>query len=197
MIDNKKGGDVMLKKKQIVVIATIALVSFLMGAMLNVSAMAIKNGGNPFDKIWEAISNLDERLTALEEIVAPPPLTVVGPWSGAEMEAFLPVLEAFTEKTDIEVDYRIYRAEDLATLLPAQFAARTAPGDVIFMWAWFISNIGPDGHALDVTDLIDEADFQLALLIQSQLTTRFMEEHTRARLNLDFGTENRSSTLTA
>jgi len=191
MIDNEKGGDIMLKKKQIVVIATIALVSFLIGAMLNVSAMAINNGGNPFDKmweaiydlqaqttsleerqdqteksldeIWEAISNLDERLTELEEIVMPP-LTVIGPWSGAERDAFLTVLEAFTEKTGIEVDYKIYRAEDLATLLPAYFAAETTPGDVIFMWAWFIAEMGPDGHALDVTDLIDEADFTTGAL---------------------------------
>jgi len=108
--------------------------------------------------------DLAARVQRIEETVAPPPLTVIGPWSGAEMEAFLPVLETFTEETDIEVKYRIYRAEDLSPLLPAQFAARTTPGDVIFMWAWFISEMGPDGHALDVTDLIDEADFTTGAL---------------------------------
>lgn len=104
-------------------------------------------------------NDLMNRVRRIEEQVAPPPLTVVGPWSGAEEEAFKPVLEAFTEQTGIEVDYRIYRAEDLAPVLPAQFAARTAPGDVIFMWAWYIQQVGPQGHALDVTDLIDETDF--------------------------------------
>jgi len=108
--------------------------------------------------------DLAGRVQRIEETVAPPPLTVIGPWSGAERDAFLPVLEAFTEETDIEVDYRIYRAEDLSPLLPAQFAARTAPGDVIFMWGWFIAEMGPKGHALDVTDLIDEADFTTGAL---------------------------------
>ncbi len=108
--------------------------------------------------------DLSSRVQRIEATVAPPPLTVIGPWSGAEMEAFMPILEAFTEETDIEVKYRIYRAEDLAPLLPAQFAARTAPGDVIFMWAWFISQMGPDGHALDVTGLIDEDDFTTGAL---------------------------------
>jgi multiple sugar transport system substrate-binding protein len=108
--------------------------------------------------------DIANRVMRIEEQVAPPPLTVVGPWSGAEKEAFLPVLEAFTEETGIEVRYRIYRAEDLSPLLPAQFAARTAPGDVIFMWGSFIKSIGPSGHALNVTDLIDEANFTTGAL---------------------------------
>ena len=93
-----------------------------------------------------------------------PTLTVIGPWSGAEMEKFEPVLEAFTEKTGIEVEYRIYRAEDLATILPAQFEAKMAPADVIFMWAWWIRN--NTEHILDISDIIDPADFMPGIVDQ-------------------------------
>jgi len=73
------------------------------------------------------------------------------------MESFTPVLEAFTEKTGIEVEYRIYRAEDLATILPAQFESGMAPADVIFMWAWWIAN--NTDHILDISDVINPDDF--------------------------------------
>jgi multiple sugar transport system substrate-binding protein len=178
----------MLKKKQIIVIVTIALVSFLMGTMLNINSVAIGSDdyGIPFDKIWEAIyglqarvtsleerqeqtetileelqetiSDIEERLRAVEERI-PPTITVIGPWSGGEMDAFMPVLQAFEEKTGIDVEYKLYRAEDLADILPSMFAAETTPGDVIFMWSWFIKEKGQEGHILDVTDLINEADF--------------------------------------
>jgi len=82
-------------------------------------------------------------------------LTVIGPWAGAEQEKFMPVLKAFEEKTGIKVEYKVYRAEDLANLLPAQFAARKAPGDVIFMWASFIREYGKKGHMLELSSVID------------------------------------------
>lgn len=88
-------------------------------------------------------------------------LTVIGPWAGPEQEAFMPVLKAFEEETGIEVEYKVYRAEDLANLLPAQFAARRAPGDVIFMWASFIREYGKKGHIMDVSSVIDP-DWYLA-----------------------------------
>jgi multiple sugar transport system substrate-binding protein len=86
-------------------------------------------------------------------------LTVISGWAGAEMEGFLPVLKAFEQETGIKVEYKIYRAEDLATLLPAQFSAKTTPGDVIFMWAWFIKEKAKEGHVLELTNLINEKDF--------------------------------------
>lgn len=86
-------------------------------------------------------------------------LTCISGWSGPEMDAFLPVLQAFEKETGIGVEYRIYRAEDLAAQLPAQFAAKTAPADVIFMWAWFITKQGEAGHVLDVTGLLQDRDF--------------------------------------
>jgi multiple sugar transport system substrate-binding protein len=89
-------------------------------------------------------------------------LTVIGPWSGAEQEAFMPVLQAAEQELGIKIDYRVYRAEDLATLLPAQFEAGTTPGDVIFMWAWFIAQHAQD--ALEVSDVIDETQFSPGIL---------------------------------
>ena len=91
-------------------------------------------------------------------------LTVITPWSGAELEVFQPVLDAAEAELGIEIEHLTYRAEDLAPLLPAQFAAKTAPGDVIFMWAWFIAEKAKEGHIMEVTDVIDEADFSPGVL---------------------------------
>lgn len=87
-------------------------------------------------------------------------LTVIGPWAGTEMEAFLPVLDEFSAQTGIDVEYTIARQEDLRQILPTQFSAQRAPGDVIFMVSSFIRDTaGPGGHAMDVSDLISEDDF--------------------------------------
>lgn len=120
----------------------------------------------------EAIEDIQDRLTALEDRLETledrledverrlrPTVTVIGPWAGPEKAAFMPVLEAFEEEKGINVKYKTYRAEDLATILPAQFDIGLAPGDVIFMWPWYIKQIGPQGIALDVTTLINETDF--------------------------------------
>jgi multiple sugar transport system substrate-binding protein len=104
------------------------------------------------------LADIVEDVTAIEATLTPT-ITVIGPWSGAEMDAFLPVLARFEALSGINVKYRVLRAEDLATLLPAQFAAGTAPGDVIFMWAWWIGEQAQNGHILEVTDLVDAANF--------------------------------------
>ncbi len=109
------------------------------------------------------MSDLTARIAAIEEKL-PPTLTVLGPWAGKEMDAFLPVLQRFEGLTGYKVVYKTYRAEDLATLLPTQFEAGKAPGDVIFMWGWFIKEKGAEGHALNVTGLIDETDFSTGAL---------------------------------
>ena len=80
-------------------------------------------------------------------------VSVIGPWSGSEMDAFIPVLEAFKAETGIDYTYQTYRAEDLANVLPAQFAARKAPADVIFMWSSFITN--NTKNIAELTDVID------------------------------------------
>jgi multiple sugar transport system substrate-binding protein len=66
-------------------------------------------------------------ICSLPGVAAEKRLTVISGWSGPEMDAFMPVLEAFEKETGIDVEYQIYRAEDLAVLLPAQFDAKTAP----------------------------------------------------------------------
>ncbi|WP_203530642.1 ABC transporter substrate-binding protein [Thermaerobacter sp. PB12/4term] len=77
-------------------------------------------------------------------------LTVIGPWSGAEMEQFLPVLEEAERRLGITIQYQTQRYEDLAQVLPAQFEAGQAPADVIFMWDWWVKE-----HAQDAVDLKD------------------------------------------
>jgi multiple sugar transport system substrate-binding protein len=116
------------------------------------------NIGEDLTEIIGDLASIRDRVTQLEATLGPT-ITVVGPWSGTEMDAFLPTLQRFETLSGINVRYRIRRAEDLSTLLPAQFAAETAPGDVIFMWGWYIAQQAQNGHILDVTDLIDEADF--------------------------------------
>lgn len=69
------------------------------------------------------------------------------------MDAFLPVLEEFKAKTAIDYTYQTYRAEDLANVLPAQFSAKKAPADVIFMWSNFITN--NTQHLVELSDVID------------------------------------------
>jgi len=99
-----------------------------------------------------------DRVTEIEGTLAPT-ITVVGPWAGAEMDNFLPVLERFEALSGINVKYTVFRAENLAPILPAQFAAGAVQGDVIFMWGWWIAEQGEAGHVLEVTDLVDAADF--------------------------------------
>lgn len=98
-------------------------------------------------------------LIAMISVVVLAKLVVIGPWSGAEQEKFMPVLKAFEEKYGIKVEYRAYRSEDLSKILPAQLNAKRAPGDVIFMWAWFIQDQAKKGNVVDLTGIINEEDY--------------------------------------
>jgi hypothetical protein len=55
----------LFKKKQVLSMVSIAVISFLIGTTLNV--MATASNGNPWDNVWEAIFNLQARVTSLEE----------------------------------------------------------------------------------------------------------------------------------
>jgi len=57
-----------LKKRVVIAMISIAVISFLIGTTLNVMALA-SYGGNPFDKIWEAIYDLQDRVNTLEESI--------------------------------------------------------------------------------------------------------------------------------
>jgi len=113
-------------------------------------------------QLTTAIENLEtaleDGLTNLGQEIAdlPATITVIGPWAGKELDAFEPVIDRFERLTGINVVIKILRAEDLAPVLPAQFAAGTAPGEVIFMWASFIRN--QTSHMMNLTDVIDADD---------------------------------------
>ncbi len=80
-------------------------------------------------------------------------LTVIAGWSGTEAEQFTPVLRAFEQETGIKISYRVYRAEDLSQILPAQFAARRTIGDVIFTsFGWWIRDNA--SHMVDLSDVV-------------------------------------------
>lgn len=54
----------MFKKKQVLIVISIAVTCFLIGTMFNV--MASDGGGSPWDKVWTVISGLESRVETLE-----------------------------------------------------------------------------------------------------------------------------------
>ena len=96
---------------------------------------------------------------------AKPTLIVIGPWAGPEMEKYKPVLEAAEEALGIEIEYRIYRAEDLGAILPSQFEAEMTPGDVIH-WCWpvAIREMAEKGHLTDLSDIVDTTKYPEAVI---------------------------------
>ena len=76
------------------------------------------------------------------------------------MEVFQEVLKAFEkEHPNIKVEYRIYRAEDLASVAPPQFEAGMTPGDVMFTWGWWAKKMGEEGHLYDLSGLVNEDEY--------------------------------------
>lgn len=78
-------------------------------------------------------------------------LTMTVPWSGKELEQFMPVVEAFEAKENVKVKVLTYRGEDLSAVLPAQFEAEQALADIIFMWQWWLEK-NPQ-YAADLSDV--------------------------------------------
>ncbi|TET28186.1 MAG: hypothetical protein E3J73_01205 [Candidatus Bathyarchaeum sp.] len=58
----------MFKKKQVLSLISIAVISLLIGTALNVMTMAT-DGGNPFDNIWEAIDELNQTVKSLNQTI--------------------------------------------------------------------------------------------------------------------------------
>lgn len=57
----------MLRKRKILTTLSIVMVSFLIGTMFNIAALAMDIGRNPFNRIWQAITELTDRATSIEE----------------------------------------------------------------------------------------------------------------------------------
>ena len=72
----EKGGDILLKRNQVFTLVTIAVMSFLIGTMS--SAMATERG-NPWDRVWTAITGLESRVETLEEQSLAPPGFITAP----------------------------------------------------------------------------------------------------------------------
>lgn len=90
---------------------------------------------------------------------SPVPLKVIGPWAGAERDAFLPVLDLFSRQTGISYQFITQRQEDLQASLPLDFAAQRAPADLIFMPSSFVKTFGQQGHAENLATTINEANY--------------------------------------
>lgn len=56
----------MIKKRQVLTLVSIAVISFLIGTTFSITTLAM-DGRNPFDKIWEAIYGLQDRVSTIEE----------------------------------------------------------------------------------------------------------------------------------
>ncbi|MFQ6065504.1 MAG: ABC transporter substrate-binding protein [Candidatus Bathyarchaeia archaeon] len=150
----------MLKKKQVITLVTIALASFLMGTMFGVVTMASGKGGNPFDVIWEAIFDLDERLKAVEEKLRVRELTVFSLWGGTEEENLKQALARFEEITGISVRHIGYSTHELLVTVPTQLKAGVSIADVVIApWPSWILNLAAEGYLASLTDLIDTTKF--------------------------------------
>jgi len=92
-------------------------------------------------------------------------LRVIGPWAGKEAEYFKTVLEEYKKvNPNVEFEYIIMRAEDLAKVLPLNFEAETTPADVIITpWGWFIAEMAAKGHVIELTD-ISKGDYVAGIL---------------------------------
>ncbi len=84
--------------------------------------------------------------------VSPNRITVIGPWAGAELDRFQPVMDAFTADTGTQISYLTVRQEDLVPVLPADFSIQATPADVMLgIPAGVIKQFGADGHLVDMT----------------------------------------------
>ena len=86
-------------------------------------------------------------------------ITVIGPWTASEQTKFLPVLDAFTSATGIGGRGGGGGGGGVQLILPVQFAAHRAPGDVVFMVSSFIKKEGLNGTVLDLTNVVDKAAY--------------------------------------
>lgn len=59
----------MLKKKQVITLVSIAIISFLVGTTFNVITIATDSSRNPWDMVWEAFYDLEAQVQSLNQTV--------------------------------------------------------------------------------------------------------------------------------
>ncbi|MEM0093846.1 MAG: ABC transporter substrate-binding protein [Thermofilum sp.] len=161
------------KQQRLLPLAAIALavVSLVVSAYVLLTVTSIEGQiAASIGELRREIDALSTRVSRLEGAAgAPPPapsapakvkLVVIGPWAGKEAEYFDAVIKEYVRThPNVEIEYRTMRAEDVAAIMPVQFAAGLTPGDVIFGWAWFIAKMGKEGHLVDLTGVINEKEY--------------------------------------
>lgn len=82
-------------------------------------------------------------------------------WTGKEREPFDAAVQEYLRRNpNVEIEYLVYRAEDLAAILPAQLEARTYPAEIMVTpWSWFIVDLAKKGHIEDLDDELPIGEF--------------------------------------
>jgi ABC-type glycerol-3-phosphate transport system substrate-binding protein len=87
---------------------------------------------------------------------APPPakpVTILASWGGGEEEAFKKVLEAFTAKTGVKVQYEQARDAQLLATLRTRVASKNPPGIAMLPRPGFMADLAREGALKSLTDL--------------------------------------------
>jgi len=79
-----------LRKKQLIMMVSIAVVSFLIGTTFNSMTMA-SDGGNPWDRVWEVIYELEAQV---DELKIPQVITATGhaEWTQLDIDVWIDLL---------------------------------------------------------------------------------------------------------
>lgn len=90
------------------------------------------------------------------EPAAPPPakpVTILASWGGGEQEAFQKVLDAFTAKTGIKVEYEQGRDAQLMATLRTRIASKNPPSIAILPRPGFMADLAREGSLKALADL--------------------------------------------
>src|SRR5512147_1654523 len=78
-----------------------------------------------------------------------PHLSIIGPWSGGEREAFMTVIDAFSAKTSIPVSYESIRNE-MGAALRTRIAAGGAPDVALMPRPGDVAELARAGNLVDL-----------------------------------------------
>lgn len=63
--NEERGGDILLKRRQIVEITSIVIIAFLIGTLFNMNFFVKGGDGSPWDRVWTTISELRTQVDSL------------------------------------------------------------------------------------------------------------------------------------